>query len=82
VSEHTERLQRLEQERPEHVKAWRLSPVVEALQALRGGQCPVAVTLVAAMGALTRLESPRALRNFLGLVPSEYSCGEQRRQGR
>src|SRR5262249_16926757 len=39
VQEHTERLQRLEHELHEHVKAWRLSPVVEALQALRGVQC-------------------------------------------
>ena len=50
VSDHTERLQRLEQELHEHVKAWRLSPVVDALQALRGVQCTVAVTLMADMG--------------------------------
>ena len=81
VNEHTERLQRLEQERKEQVSAWRLSPVVEALQALRGVQCTVAVTLVAAMGDLTRFESPRELMKFLGLIPSEYSSGEQRRQG-
>jgi transposase len=81
VHEHTERLQRLEQELREHVNAWRLSPVVEALQALRGVQFTVAVTLVAAMGDLTRFESPRALMKFLGLIPSAYSSGEQRRQG-
>jgi transposase len=58
-----------------------LSPVVEALQALRGVQCTVAVTLVAEMGDLTRVESLRELMKFLGLIPSEYSSGEQRRQG-
>jgi len=78
---HTERLQRLEQERHEHAKAWRLYPVVEALQALRGVQCTVAVTLVADMGDLTRCESPRARMKFLGRIPSEHSSGEQRRQG-
>jgi transposase len=36
VTEPTERLQRLEQELHEQVNAWRLYPVVEALQALRG----------------------------------------------
>jgi transposase len=41
----------------------------------------VAVTLVAAMGDLTRFESPRALMKFLGLIPSEHSSGAQRRQG-
>lgn len=81
VQEHTERLQRLEQELHEHVHAWRLYPVVEALQALRGVQFTVAVTLVAEMGDLTRFDTPRELMKFLGLVPSEYSSGEQRRQG-
>jgi len=81
VPEHTERLQRLEQALQEHVKTWRLSPVVEALQALRGVQCTVAVTLVAEMGALTRFDSPRELMKCLGLLPSEHSSGAQRRQG-
>jgi transposase len=80
-TEHTERLQRLEQELPEQVQAWRLSPVVEALQALRGVQLIVAVTTVAELGDLTRFDHPRALRQFLGLLPSEYSSGERRRQG-
>ena len=81
VQEHTERLQRLEQELHEYVRAWRLSPVVEALQALRGVPCTVAVTLVAEMGDLTRFDTPRELMTFVGLIPSEYSSGEQRRQG-
>jgi hypothetical protein len=81
VQEHTERLQRLEQALHEHVKAWRLYPVVEALQALRGVHFTVAVTLVADMGDLTRFDSPRALMQCLGLIPSEYSSGDQRRQG-
>jgi transposase len=81
VNEHTERLQRLEQELHDHVKAWRLHPVVEALQALRGVQCTVAVTMVAEVGDLTRFDHPRELMKFLGLVPSEYTSGQQRRQG-
>ena len=36
VTEHTERLQRLDQELQDQVTSWRLHPVVEALQALRG----------------------------------------------
>jgi transposase len=81
VTEHTERLQRLEQELHEPVKAWRLNPVVEALQALRGVQFTVAVTMVAELGDLTRFDNPRQLMKFLGLIPSEYSTGERRRQG-
>ena len=81
MHEHTARLQRLDQERHNHVHAWRLHPVVEALQALRGVQCTVAVTMVAALGDLTRFDSPRALMKFLGLLPSAYSSGERRQQG-
>ena len=62
-------------------KTWRLQPVVEALQALRGVQFIVAVTLVAELGDLTRFENPRQLMKYLGLIPSEYSSGERRRQG-
>jgi transposase len=54
VNEHSERLQRLEQALHESVPSWRLHPVVEALQALRGVQFTVAVTTVAELGDLTR----------------------------
>jgi len=63
------------------VQTWRLAPVVDALQALRGVQFTVAVTAVAELGDLTRFENPRQLMNYLGLTPSEYSTGERRRQG-
>ena len=81
VTEHTERLQRLDQERQERVNAWRLAPVVEALQALRGVQCTGAVTTVAELGDLTRFDTPRERMKFLGLIPSASSSGERRRQG-
>jgi transposase len=81
VNEQTERLQRLEQARHEHVNTWRLQPVVEALQALRGVQFTVAMPLVADLGDLTRFDNPRQLMPYLGLIPSEYSSGERRRQG-
>ena len=78
---HTERRQRLAQALHEHVNAWRLHPVGEALPALRGVQCTVAVTRVAAMGALTRVATPRARMQCLGLLPSDYASGAPRRQG-
>jgi transposase len=81
VNEHTERRARLEQELTDQVQTWRLAPVVEALQALRGVQFTVAVTTVAELGDLTRFDNPRQLMNYLGLTPSEYSTGERRRQG-
>jgi Transposase IS116/IS110/IS902 family len=81
VTAHTERLQRLAHALHDHVHTWRLQPVVEALHALRGVQCTVAVPSGAELGDLTRFEHPRQLLNDLGLTPSEYSTGERRRQG-
>jgi transposase len=81
VHAHTERLQRLEQDLEEQVNTWRLQPVVEALEGLRGGPFTVAVTLVAELGDLTRVENPRHVMSDLGLIPSAYASGERRRQG-
>ena len=81
VTDQTARLGRLELERHEQVHTWRFSPVVEALQAWRGVQCTVAVTTVAALGALTRFENPRQLMHDLGLTPSAYASGGRRQQG-
>jgi transposase len=81
IHDHPERLQRLDQELQDQVTSWRLPPVVEALQALRGVQCIAAVTMVAEIGELTRFESPRDLMKCLGLIPSAYTSAERRRQG-
>ena len=81
VTEQHEREQRLETELHEEVKSWRLYPVVEAIQALRGVELTSAVILIAELGDLTRFDTPRKLMSYLGLTPSEYSSGERRRQG-
>lgn len=81
VSEQAERLQRLEAELPALVQSWRWAPVVEAIQALRGVQFTAALTLIAELGDLRRFATPRQLMSYLGLVPSEHSSGERRRQG-
>ncbi len=57
------------------------TPIVEAVQALRGVQWLVAITVVAELGDLTRFDNPRQLAAFVGLIPSEHSSGETRRQG-
>lgn len=81
VTEQHERLQRLESELREQATHWRLYPVVEAIQALRGVELTGAVILIAELGDLTRFDTPRQLMSYLGLTPSEYSSGERRRQG-
>jgi transposase len=81
VDEQVERLARLELQLLELAPEWRLYPVVEALQALRGVQWLVALTVVAELGDLTRFDNPRQLAAFVGLTPSEHTSGEKRRQG-
>ena len=62
------------------VPSWSLAPVVHALQALRGIAPVAAATLVAELGDVTRFANARHLMAYLGLVPSEHSSGETRRQ--
>jgi transposase len=81
MNEPTARLQRLAHALQDQVNAWRWPPVVDALQARRGVQVTVAVTMVAERGALPRVDTPRELLTCLGLIPSEDSSGEPRRQG-
>jgi len=81
IDEQVDRLQRLDAELLERAPAWRLYPVVQAMQALRGVQFLVAITVVAELGDLTRFDNPRQLAAFVGLIPSEYSSGGSRRQG-
>ena len=67
-----------------HIEAalpdWSLTPVVKALQALRGLALVAAATLVAELGDITRFANPRQFMAYLGLVPSEHSSGSTRRQ--
>ena len=81
VSERSERLQRIECELREQAAQWRMFPVVQALQAMRGVQFTVALTSVAELGDITRFDNPKQLMAYLGLTPSENSSGERRRLG-
>lgn len=76
-----ERLAAVEEQLRQHAQSWRLAPLVQALQALRGVQFHVAVTIAAELGDITRFEKPRQLMAYVGLHPSEYSSGGTRRQG-
>lgn len=51
------------------------------LRCFRGIDTVTAVSLVAELHDFRRFRSPRGLMGYLGLVPSERSSGEQRRQG-
>ena len=76
-----ERRDRLTREIEARLDDWSLAPVVRAVQALRGMALVNAATVVAELGDLTRFANPRQLMAYLGLVPSEHSSADRRRQG-
>ncbi len=76
-----ERIERLEAALEEIVPSWTMAPVVAAFQTMRGVKFLTATTMVAEAGDLRRFDHPRRLMAFLGLVPSERSTGDTRRQG-
>ena len=51
------------------------------LRCLRGVDTLTAVGLIAEIGDITAFKHPKQLASYLGLVPSEQSSGERRRQG-
>jgi transposase len=81
VKDAHERCERLTQALREQCAGWRMGRVVEALMCLRGFDFIAAVTIIAELGDLNRFSHPRALMSYLGLVPSEHSSGNSRRQG-
>ena len=60
---------------------WRLEPAVRALMAMKGFQSVAAMIVVSELGALARFTHPRQVMAYLGLVPSEKSSSDRRRQG-
>jgi transposase len=81
ITEATARIARLEQAMRDTLPQWSLTPLVQALQAMRGVQLIAAMTLVAELQDFQRFESPRQLMAYVGLVPGEQSSGPKRRQG-
>ena len=79
--EATARIARLEQAMRDALPDWRLKPLVQALQALRGVQLIAAMTLTAELRDFVRFANPRQLMSYVGLVPGEHSSGAKRRQG-
>jgi transposase len=61
--------------------SWRLRPVVQALQSMRGISFVSAVTIIAELGDLNRFDKPPQLMAYLGLIPSEYSTGNSIKKG-
>jgi transposase len=76
-----ERRERLERALSELAQASPWAGTINRLRCLRGIDTLSAVGLQAEIGDFTRFAHPKQLAGFLGLVPSEHTTGERRRQG-
>jgi len=77
-----QRLKRLEEEIEIQATEGVHAPTIQVLQSLRGIALISATSLVAEIGSFKRFGSPRELMAYAGIVPSEYSSGDVRKQGK
>ena len=76
-----ERVTAIEDHMSVRLTDWSRRPLVEALQGLKGFQMVASMVVASELGDVTRFSHPRKLMAYLGLVSSENSTGERRRQG-
>jgi transposase len=77
----SERIARCEVAMSALLEKWRLAPAVQALMAMKGFQTVAAMILVSELGEIHRFAHPRQVMAYLGLIPSENTSSERRRQG-
>ena len=77
-----ERIARCEAAMHDLLEKWRLVPAVRALMAMKGFQTVAAMILVSELGEVHRFAHPRQVMAYLGLVPTENTSNDKRRQGR
>jgi len=75
------RVEALDRQLEEAATAGPWAPLVARLRCLRGIDTLTALGLAAEIGDFERFQSAEAFMSFVGLVPSERSSGEKRRQG-
>jgi len=75
------RVEKIEAEMLNLLADWQRRPLVEAMMAFKGFKLIAAMVTVSEIGTFSRFEHPKKLMAFLGLVPSENSSGNKRRQG-
>jgi transposase len=76
-----ERIERCESAMGELLEKWRLAPAVRALRAMKGFQTVAAMILVSELGEMHRFAHPRQVMAYLGLIPTENTSSDKRRQG-
>lgn len=76
-----ERIERCEVGMRDLLEKWRLAPAVRALMAMKGFQTVAAMIVVSELGEVHRFGHPRQVMAYLGLVPTENTSSDKRRQG-
>ncbi len=76
-----ERIERSEEAMRVLLEQWRLASAVRALMAMKGFQTVAAMILVSELGEVHRFTHPRQVMAYLGLVPTENTSSDKRRQG-
>ena len=82
LDEIEQRLERFEKAIHSEAMKSEHAPVIEALQTLRGVKEITAATHITEVGTFKRFASPRDFMGYTGLIPSEYSSGGTRHQGK
>lgn len=82
IWETKERIKRYEREIEEQSVTSTQAPLIQAFQALRGVALVTSATLVSEIASASRFRAPGSFMSYCGLVPSEYSSGNSRWQGR
>ena len=76
-----ERVARCEEAMEDLLVSWQLRPAVEALMGFKGFKIVAAMITVSELGDIHRFAHPRQLMAYLGLVPTEATSSNTRRQG-
>jgi transposase len=76
-----ERVVRCEAAMEDLLVSWQLRPAVEALMGFKGFKIVAAMITVSELGDIHRFAHPRQLMAYLGLVPTEATSSDKRRQG-
>lgn len=75
------RVESLDKQIKQLAESERYRPAVSALRCFRGIETLTAITVLTEIFEFGRFESPRALMDYLGVVPSEETSGDSRRTG-
>jgi transposase len=74
-------LDALDRDLEQIARSERWAPTVQTLTGFKGIATRTALGLISEIGDFARFSHPRELSSWLGIVPSEYSSGQQRHRG-